>query len=175
MKTAVFGGGCFWCTEAIFQELKGVTSVMPGYAGGKIPNPTYEQVCSGMTGHAEVTKIEFDPSQIYYSDLLKVFFYVHDPTTLNQQGSDVGPQYRSIILYADEEQKNEASKLIDELKKDGQNVVTELVPLKEFYPAEEYHKNFYLNNPDKPYCQIIIDPKIKKFEERFKELLKNNG
>lgn len=175
MKTAVFGGGCFWCTEAIFQELKGVTSVMPGYAGGKIPNPTYEQVCSGMTGHAEVTKIEFDPSQIYYSDLLKVFFYVHDPTTLNQQGSDVGPQYRSIILYADEEQKNEASKLIDELKKDGQNVVTELVPLKEFYPAEEYHKNFYLNNPDKPYCQITIDPKIKKFEERFKELLKNNG
>lgn len=172
MKIAVFGGGCFWCTEAIFQELKGVTSVMPGYAGGEIPNPTYEQVCGGKTGHAEVTKIEFDPSQISYQDLLKVFFYVHDPTTLNRQGSDVGPQYRSIILYADEEQKNEASKIFDELKKDGQNIVTELKPLDEFYPAEEYHKNFYRNNPDKPYCQVIIDPKIKKFEEHFKQLLK---
>ena len=171
-QIAVFGGGCFWCTEAIFQELKGVVSVMPGYAGGTVTDPTYEQVCGGKTGHAEVTKIEFDPSQISYTDLLKVFFYVHDPTTLDRQGSDIGPQYRSIILYADEEQKEEASRIIDGLKKDGQNIVTELKPLAEFYPAEEYHHNFYKNNLDKPYCQIIIDPKIKKFEEHFKQLLK---
>lgn len=171
-QIAVFGGGCFWCTEAIFQGLKGVVSVISGYAGGTVPNPTYEQVCGGKTGHAEVTKIEFDPSLISYQDLLKVFFYVHDPTTLNRQGNDVGPQYRSIVLYADDEQKKEASKIIEELKKEGQNIVTELAPLTEFYPAEEYHRNFYLNNPDKPYCQLIIDPKIKKFEEHFKQLLK---
>ena len=145
---------------------------MPGYAGGTVVNPTYEQVCGGKTGHAEVTKIEFDPSLISYRDLLKVFFYIHDPTTLNRQGSDIGPQYRSIILYSDDEQKREAESIIEELKKEGQNIVTELKPTADFYPAEEYHRNFYLNNPDKPYCQLIIDPKIKKFEEHFKNLLK---
>jgi len=173
LEVAVFGGGCFWCTEAIFQSLKGVISVMPGYAGGQKPNPTYEQVCSGSTGHAEATKIEFDPSKITYRDLLTVFFATHDSTTLNRQGNDVGTQYRSIILFSSEEQRTEAQRYIDELKKDGLKVVTELKPLDTFYPAEEYHRNYYKRNAGQPYCQVVIDPKLAKVKARFSQLLKD--
>lgn len=172
IETAVFGGGCFWCTEAVFEELKGVTSVMSGYAGGQTKNPTYESVCSGETGHAEVIKVEFNHQEISYNDLLTVFFATHDPTTLNRQGNDVGTQYRSIILYSDENQKSEAEKFIEELKKDGINVVTEVKSLEEFYPAEQYHRDFYKNNPDQPYCQLVINPKLDKLRERFSQLLK---
>lgn len=170
-EIAVFGGGCFWCTEAVFQQLKGIISVMPGYAGGTLANPTYEQVSSGTTGHAEVIKIEFDPARISYDDLLTVFFATHDPTTLNRQGNDTGPQYRSVILYSSDRQKAEAEKYIGALKADGLNVVTEVKPLGEFYAAEEYHRNYYKNNSDAPYCQIIIEPKLQKVQEKFYALL----
>jgi peptide-methionine (S)-S-oxide reductase len=173
---AVFGGGCFWCTEAVFDELRGVVSVMPGYAGGAIKNPTYEQVCSGTTGHAEVIGIEFDPSQITFKDLLTVFFATHDPTTLNRQGNDVGPQYRSIILYTNDAQKEEAQKLISELNDSsahGRPVVTEVKPLDKFYPAEEYHRKYYENHPYQPYCQIIISPKMQKLHKQFTNLLQS--
>jgi peptide-methionine (S)-S-oxide reductase len=173
-QVAVFGGGCFWCTEAVYEELKGVISVMPGYAGGQTPNPTYESVSTGKTGHAEVIKIEFDPSRISYDDLLTVFFATHDPTTLNRQGSDTGTQYRSIILYASEEQKRLAGDFINKLNEDGKKVVTELKPLDKFYEAEEYHRDFYKHNPDKPYCQIVINPKIDKLKEKFNYLLKQS-
>lgn len=175
-QIAVFGGGCFWCTEAVYEELKGVISVMSGYAGGATGSPqappTYAEVSSGKTGHAEVIKIEYDPAKISYDDLLTVFFYMHDPTTLNRQGADVGTQYRSIILYANEEQKREAEDFIKKLNEDGEKVVTELKPLGEFYEAEDYHQDFYKNNSDKPYCQLVINPKIDKLKERFSELLK---
>jgi peptide-methionine (S)-S-oxide reductase len=175
---AVFGGGCFWCTEAVFDELRGVLSVMPGYAGGQTKNPTYEQVCGGRTGHAEVIKIEFDPSQIAYRDLLTVFFATHDPTTLNRQGNDVGTQYRSIVLYADEEQKREAEKFIAELdssQSHGDPIVTEVKPLGEFYAAEDYHRRYYANNPYQPYCRAMIPPKLRKVHKQFAELLKSHG
>jgi len=172
VQTAVFGGGCFWCTEAVFRELKGVISEMPGYAGGTKPNPTYEQVCSGKTGHAEVTKIEFDEAQISYDDLLTVFFYTHDPTTLNRQGNDVGTQYRSVIFYTNEKQKEKAETFIAKLNKSGPKVVTILEPLKEFYPAEDYHQKYYEKNSKEPYCQVIINPKIEKLKAHFHELLK---
>jgi peptide-methionine (S)-S-oxide reductase len=177
-ESAVFGGGCFWCTEAVFDELRGVVSVMPGYAGGSVKNPTYEQVCSGQTGHAEVIRIEFDPSQIAFKDLLTVFFATHDPTTLNRQGNDVGTQYRSIILYASEEQKREAEQFIKELNGSlhrGQAVVTELKPLGEFYEAEEYHRKYYENNSYQTYCQIMISPKLHKLHKQFTELLKSHA
>jgi len=177
-EVAVFGGGCFWCTEAVFDRLRGVVSVMPGYAGGSVENPTYEQVCTGRTGHAEVIRIEFDPGRIRYNDLLTVFFATHDPTTLNRQGNDAGTQYRSIVLYADEEQKREAEKFIEELNRSlpqGRPVVTEVKPLGEFYEAEEYHRKYYENNPYQPYCQVIISPKLHKVHERFAELLKSHG
>src|SRR5262245_29803978 len=164
-ESAVFGGGCFWCTEAVFDELRGVVSVMPGYAGGSVKNPTYEQVCSGRTGHAEVIRIEFDPSQIAFKDLLTVFFATHDPTTLNRQGNDVGTQYRSVVLNANEKQKQEAEQFIKELNGSlprGQPVVTEVKRLDEFYEAEEYHRKYYENNPYQPYCQIMIPPKLHK-------------
>lgn len=172
--TAVFGGGCFWCTEALFQSLKGVKAVMQGYAGGSVANPTYEQVSSGKTGHAEVIKIDFDPAIISFKDLLSVFFNTHDPTTLNRQGADVGTQYRSVILYSSEEQKAEAEAIIAELnaaKAYAQPVVTTLEPLTEFYPAENYHQNYYQNHSDAPYCQVVIAPKLEKLQERFKNLL----
>ncbi len=172
METAIFGGGCFWCTEAVYQELKGVSSVLPGYAGGDVPNPTYEQVCSGKIGHAEVAKIEFDPGVISYRDLLTVFFAVHDPTTLNRQGPDIGTQYRSIILYANPEQKKEAEGFITELNKEGERIITEVKPLESFYPAEAYHREYYLNNRSAPYCQTVISPKLEKLKEHFQELLK---
>ncbi len=173
-QTAVFGGGCFWCTEAIFQKLRGVKSVLPGYAGGETENPTYEQVAGRSTGHAEVIQFEYDPSLISYRDLLEVFFATHDPTTLNQQGYDKGPEYRSTILYNSDEQKLEAEKIIAELNEAHANdkpIVTEIKQLNKFYPAEPEHINFYQNNPNSPYCQIIINPKIKKFKEKFASLI----
>jgi peptide-methionine (S)-S-oxide reductase len=176
-EVAVFGGGCFWCTEAVFGELRGVASVMPGYAGGSIKNPTYEQVCSGTTGHAEVIRIEFDPRQITFRELLTVFFATHDPTTLNRQGNDAGPQYRSIILYASDAQKQEAEKFINELNDSsvyGKPIVTEVKPLGEFYEAEEYHRKYYENQPYQPYCQIIISPKMQKLYKQFTDLLKSH-
>jgi peptide-methionine (S)-S-oxide reductase len=172
-ETAVFGGGCFWCTEAVFRELKGVMSVMPGYAGGSQPNPTYEQICSGTTGHAEVTKVEFDPSIISYRDLLTVFFATHDSTTRNRQGNDVGTQYRSIILYAAPVQKAAAEAFIQELHEPGDApVVTEIKPLEAFYPAEEDHRRYYEKNRNQPYCQVVINPKLAKLQKQFQNLLK---
>lgn len=174
-KIAVFGGGCFWCTEAVFRQLKGVVSVMPGYAGGTKANPTYEEVSTEKTGHAEVSRVEFDPAQISYPDLLTVFFAVHDPTTLNRQGSDVGVQYRSIILYTTPEQKTEAENFISELNKEGGKVVTEVKLLDKFYPAEEEHRRFYEKNPEEAYCRLIISPKLEKLKDKFSELLKKSG
>ncbi len=175
VETGVFGGGCFWCTEAVFSQLKGVISVMPGYAGGTVPNPAYEQVVAGTTGHAEVSKIEYDPMQVTFDDLLTVFFATHDPTTLNQQGNDVGTQYRSIILYTTPEQKVGAEKFIEELNTEGKRVVTELKPLENFYPAEEHHRRYYEKNPDQHYCQVIISPKLEKLKEKFYTLLKQSS
>ena len=175
---AVFGGGCFWCTEAVFDELRGVISVVSGYAGGSIKNPTYEQVCSGGTGHAEVIRIEFDPTQISFRDLMTVFFATHDPTTLNRQGNDVGTQYRSAVFYANEQQKQEAAAFIKELNESkafGKPVVTTLEPLGEFYEAEDYHQKYYANNPYQPYCQYLIPPKLNKLHKQFGALLKSHG
>lgn len=177
-QVAVFGGGCFWCTEAVFAELRGVYSVMPGYAGGSTKNPTYEQVCSGTTGHAEVVKIEFDPAQITFKDLLTVFFATHDPTTLNRQGNDVGTQYRSTVFYANVEQRREAEAFISELNGSntfGRPVVTTVEPLWEFYEAEEYHREYYAKNPYQPYCQFTIPPKLDKLRKQFAALLKSHG
>ena len=173
-ETAVFGGGCFWCTEAIFAMLKGVTKVEPGYAGGAMDNPNYQKVSSGISGHAEVIRVTFDSAIISYEDLLTVFFGSHDPTTPNRQGADVGEQYRSVILYANTAQKEAAFKLIDEVQKsltDGTRVVTEVVPLEKFFVAEEYHQNYFKNNKEASYCQIVIEPKIEKVRKRFAELV----
>lgn len=173
--TAVFGGGCFWCTEAVFQSLKGVSSVTPGYAGGKVSNPTYEMVSAGGTGHAEVIKIEFDPQVVSYHDLLNVFFATHDPATPNQQGSDRGEQYRSVIFYASEAQKTAVEEFVKNLIADvvfERPIVTEIRPLENFYPAEEYHRNYYQNNPEKPYCQVVISPKLAHLRVKFGSLLK---
>ena len=175
---AVFAGGCFWCTEAVFGELRGVRSVVSGYTGGTTNNPTYEQVCSGSTGHAEAIKIDFDPGQISFRDLMTVFFATHDPTTLNRQGNDAGTQYRSAILYANEEQKQQAEAFIKELEvaKTYKNpIVTTLEPLREFYPAEDYHQKFFANNPYQPYCQYTIPPKLNKLHKQFSQLLKSHG
>lgn len=177
-EIAVFGGGCFWCTEAVFTMLKGVTSVTSGYAGGPVANPSYEDVSSGRTGHAEVIRVEYDPAQISYQDLLAVFFATHDPTTLNRQGNDVGTQYRSIVLYMTEKQKQEAQEYIQELDASspgGAPIVTEIKPLEGFYEAEEYHKDYYARNQGQPYCQVVISPKIKKAQAKFAELLKNTA
>lgn len=173
-QITVFGGGCFWCTEAVFQSLKGVISVMPGYAGGQTKNPTYEDVSRGDSGHIEVIKIEYSPEQISYEDLLTVFFATHDPTTPDRQGADVGTQYRSAILYTIDEQKLAAEAFIKNLDESGPRVVTELKPLKTFYAAEEYHRNYYSRNASAPYCQIVISPKLEKLKTRFNELLKNS-
>ncbi len=175
-EIAVFGGGCFWCTEAVFQMLRGVIAVAPGYAGGTIANPTYEQVCTGRTGHAEVIRIEYDPKQISFTELLTVFFATHDPTTLNRQGNDVGTQYRSAIFYTSDEQKHEAEKFINSLKdQPGDPVVTEVVPLDTFYEAEDYHHNYYVKNGGEGYCQVIISPKVQKVKEKFAQLLKEKS
>ncbi|MES3006014.1 MAG: peptide-methionine (S)-S-oxide reductase MsrA [Patescibacteria group bacterium] len=174
-QIAVFGGGCFWCTEAVFKMLKGIVSVTPGYSGGKTDNPTYLDVSAGMTEHIEVIKIEFDPALISFRDLLTVFFGTHDPTTTNRQGNDVGTQYRSAILYTSEEQKEEAETFIKEINDsnvDGKGIVTEVVPFKKFYDAEEYHQDYYSKNPSNHYCEIIINPKLQKVQEKFADLLK---
>ncbi|NHI88954.1 MAG: peptide-methionine (S)-S-oxide reductase [Candidatus Thorarchaeota archaeon] len=171
METATFGSGCFWCTEAVFQQLKGVSSVVSGYAGGHVENPTYQQVCTGRTGHAEVCQIQFDPEQISFEELLEVFFNTHDPTTLNRQGNDVGSQYRSVIFYHDEEQRKKAEKVKAELDKSGTRknpIVTEIVPFENFYKAEDHHQNYYRNNPGEGYCRLVIAPKLDKFEKVFK-------
>jgi len=171
-KVAIFGGGCFWCTEAIFQNLRGVLNARPGYAGGELAEPTYEQVSSGKTGHAEVTRIEFDPSIISYDDLLTVFFATHDPTSLNRQGNDIGTQYRSIVLYFDDEQKAAAEAYIKKLNTDSDKpLVTEVKPLTNFYEAENYHRNYYLSHQDEPYCRFVIAPKLEHLRERFKNLV----
>lgn len=177
-KIAVFGGGCFWCTEAVFKMLKGVSSVLPGYAGGDMDAPSYEDVSSGKTGHAEVVRLEYDPSQIRYEDLLTVFFGSHDPTTMNRQGADVGTQYRSVIFSTDDEQKKAAEDFIAELNasnEKGNPIVTTVEPLGKFYEAEDYHHNYYANNEDKPYCQMVINPKLDKVKKKFGELLKSSA
>jgi peptide-methionine (S)-S-oxide reductase len=169
-ETAFFGTGCFWCSEAIFRRLNGVLSVTPGYAGGTTPNPSYEQVCTGMTGHVETARIEFDPSVIPYEDLLEVFWNVHDPTTLNRQGNDVGTQYRSIILYTSEEQRKVAEQSLKEQTASGafkNSIVTQIEPLGEFYPAESYHKDYYEHHGDQPYCRFVISPKLNHFREKY--------
>ncbi len=183
MHTAVFGGGCFWCTEAVFAMLKGVTSVESGYAGGAGANPTYERVAEGNTGHAEVIRVTYDPAVISYEDLLTVFFGSHDPTTPNRQGADIGEQYRSVILYMTGEEKAIAecvAKEIQESLTDGTSVVTQIEklgtpPAGGFYPAEDYHKDYYANNASAPYCQIVIEPKIERVRKRFAQLVKQNA
>ena len=172
MAQATFGGGCFWCTEAVFLSLKGVDSVISGYAGGRIENPSYEQICNGDTEHAEVIRINFDDQQISFKQLLDVFFATHDPTTLNRQGNDVGTQYRSVIYFKNAEQQQQASDYIDSLKADGLNIVTELSPIPTFYPAEDYHQNFYARNPSQGYCNFAIPPKLMKLRSKFNTLLK---
>lgn len=173
-EIAVFGGGCFWCTEALFKELKGVVSVTSGYAGGTKKNPTYEDVSSGQTGHAEVVRIEYNPEKISYSDLLTVFFATHNPTTPNRQGADTGTQYRSVVFYTTEDQKKEVELFIKKLNESGPEVITEVKPLDMFYEAEQYHQDYYQTNNDAPYCQIVINPKLEKLRERFNALLKSS-
>jgi peptide-methionine (S)-S-oxide reductase len=175
MEIATLGGGCFWCTEAIFKELKGVVSVTSGYSGGEVINPSYREVCTGRTGHAEVTEIEFDPAVISYSELLEVFFATHDPTILNRQGADVGTQYRSVIFYHNQKQKEIAELVISQLNQEnvfGKPVVTEVTAWKNFYAAENYHQDYFENNPAQSYCQFVIVPKMEKFREIFRERLK---
>jgi peptide-methionine (S)-S-oxide reductase len=177
-EVATLAGGCFWCLEAVFDELNGVLDVVSGYSGGAVPNPTYKMVCSDTTGHAEVVQVAFDPGVISYRDLLKVFFTIHDPTTLNRQGGDVGSQYRSAIFYHDEEQKKVAEDVIGELTAEqlwDDPIVTEVVPLKKFYPAEVYHQEYFSRNPEQAYCRMVIAPKVAKFRKAYIERLKRVG
>ena len=177
LKVATFGGGCFWCTEAVFLKLKGVEKVVSGYAGGSVKNPTYEQVCSGLTGHAEVIQIEYDPQEIKFEQLLDVFFHTHDPTTKNRQGADVGTQYRSAVFFHDDEQKEVTKKVIAELDMSGDfddPIVTTIEEMKTFYPAEDYHQNYFAQNPGNPYCRAIVGPKVSKFLKRYKEMAKKD-
>jgi peptide-methionine (S)-S-oxide reductase len=168
LDVAVLGGGCFWCTEAVFAQLKGVEKVDPGYSGGNLVHPTYEQVSTGKTGHAEVVRITFDPEIISFKEILEIFFSTHDPTTLNRQGPDIGTQYRSVIFYRDDEQKKVAAQVIEELGQENvwdPPIVTQLEPLKEFYPAEDYHKDYFKGHSRQPYCTLVIAPKIAKLRE----------
>jgi peptide-methionine (S)-S-oxide reductase len=170
----IFGGGCFWCVEAVLQNLRGVENVISGYTGGTVDNPTYEQVCTGMSGHVEAVEVTFDPSMITLSDLLAVFFSSHDPTTPNRQGNDTGTQYRSAIFYFSEAQKTIIEKFIDDLtasKTFSEPIVTEIQPAQVFYPAEKYHQNYYQNNSNQPYCQVVINPKITKLRQKYSHLL----
>lgn len=172
---ATFGGGCFWCVEAVFENVVGVTAIEPGYAGGDKPDPTYEEVCTGTTGHAEVVQLTFDPTQISYREILEIFFATHDPTTLNRQGNDIGTQYRSVIFYHDDEQKRTATEVMDQLTAENvwdAPIVTELAPLDTFYPAEDYHYEYFSRNPNQGYCQVVIAPKVVAFRERFADKLK---
>jgi len=176
MEIATLANGCFWCSEAVFSRLKGVKSVLPGYSGGKIDNPSYDDVCSGRTGHAEAAQIEFDPNVISFEKLLDVFWHTHDPTTLNRQGNDVGTQYRSAIFYHDEKQRELAEKSKRELEKRGEYkgpIVTEVTPFKKFYVAEDYHKKYYEQHQDEPYCRFVIDPKINKMLNHYGRDLKD--
>jgi len=175
LETATLGGGCFWCTEAVYKEVKGVVDVKPGYSGGHVKNPSYREVCTGNTGHAEVVEITFDPSVVSFSDILEVFFKTHDPTTLNRQGNDVGTQYRSVIFYHNEKQKETAEKVIQLFEKEkiyDKPIVTQVEPFKAFYEAEDYHHDYYERNKNQPYCQFVITPKLDKFEKIFKDKLK---
>lgn len=178
LATATFGGGCFWCTEAVFLELQGVEKVTSGYSGGRVPNPTYEQVCSGTTGHAEVIQIEYDPEKIDFSQLLEVHFKTHDPTTLNRQGADVGTQYRSVVFYHDQQQKETAEQVIKQFNEQGvydDPVVTEVAEFEKFYPAEQYHQDFFANNPNQGYCRAVVQPKVEKFRKVFADKLKESA
>jgi peptide-methionine (S)-S-oxide reductase len=169
---ATFGGGCFWCTEAIFSQLKGVSKVISGYSGGHVSNPSYKEVCNGNTGHAECIQIEYDPTKIAYTELLEIFWMTHDPTTLNRQGADVGTQYRSVIFYHDEEQKQAAISIKEKLNKEkiwDDPIVTEITQFEKFYKAEDYHQNYYPNNKNEGYCRIVITPKIEKFKKVFSD------
>jgi peptide-methionine (S)-S-oxide reductase len=173
-ETAVLGGGCFWCTEAVFAELAGVRLVEPGYAGGTVRHPTYEQVCEGDTGHAEVVRVTLDPTVLSYADLLRIFFTIHDPTTPDRQGADVGPQYRSIILYASDSQRATAESVrqeIDAARLWARPLVTEVRPLAEFFPAEAYHREYFRRHPDRAYCRLVIEPKVAKFRHQFQDRL----
>jgi peptide-methionine (S)-S-oxide reductase len=175
LSTATLGGGCFWCLEAVYDQLNGVEKVVSGYAGGNVPNPSYRQVCTGTTGHAEVVQITFDPQVISFREILEVFFEIHDPTTLNRQGADVGTQYRSIILYHDEEQKAIAEQVIADLEQSqpwNQAIVTEVVPLETFYRAEDYHQEYFAQHPNQPYCRAVIAPKVRKFHKLYLAKLK---
>jgi peptide-methionine (S)-S-oxide reductase len=173
-EVATLGGGCFWCLEAVFQRLRGVSRVVSGYAGGHVANPSYEAVCTGRTGHAEVVQVHFDPAVISYRDLLSVFFTIHDPTSLNRQGADVGTQYRSVIFYHSPEQKKAAQDVINALTTERvwrDPIVTEISPLPEFYPAEDYHQDYYNRNPNQPYCQVVVAPKVAKLRQHFMDKL----
>jgi len=176
VETATLAGGCFWCLDGAFRDLRGVISVESGYAGGQIPDPTYEQVCTGTTGHAEVVRITYDPDEIPYRDLLEVFFSIHDPTTLNRQGADVGTQYRSAIFYHDEAQQGEASAIVAELEAESvfaDPIVTEVTALDVYYPGEDYHQDYYRNNPGQGYCQVVVAPKLAKFRAKYASRLKD--
>jgi len=175
LDTTVLGAGCFWCVEAVFQNLKGVTSVLPGYSGGTVLNPTYKQVCGGTTGHAEVAQIIFDKTQISFQEILEVFFKTHDPTTMNRQGADEGTQYRSAIFYNSQEQKQVAEQaVVDAQKYWDDKIVTEITKLDKFYVAEDYHQNYYNNNKEQSYCKFVINPKIQKFKKEFKDKIKDS-
>jgi peptide-methionine (S)-S-oxide reductase len=174
-EVATLAGGCFWCLEAIFDNLKGVEDVVSGYSGGTVPNPSYRQVCTGMTGHAEVVQVTFDPSVVTFSEILQVFFTIHDPTTLNRQGADAGTQYRSAIFYHTPQQKADAEQVIGELTAEkvwDDPILTQVKPFSTFYPAEDYHQEYYANNSRQPYCQVVIAPKVAKFRKKFLEKLK---
>ena len=173
-ETATLAGGCFWCLEAVFEQLQGVEKVESGYAGGSVPQPTYEQVCTGRTGHAEVVQVTFDPQAISYADLLRVFFAIHDPTTLNRQGADVGTQYRSAIFHHTPEQKQSAETVRDEVAAIyDRPIVTEIVPFRTFFRAEDYHQEYFRNNPNQPYCAAVVAPKVAKFRKQYFEKLKS--
>lgn len=176
-KLATFGGGCFWCVEAVFQRLDGVVSVKSGYSGGMVKDPTYEQICTGKTGHAEVCQVRFDPEKIGFDELLEVFFNTHDPTTKNRQGNDFGTQYRSVVFYHDDEQKQQTEQYIKKLNDSGafkDPIVTEVSPLGEFYSAEKYHQNYFNLNSNQGYCRFVIQPKVEKLKKNFKEKLKQD-
>ncbi len=177
-EQATLGAGCFWCVEAVYQNLDGVQSVVSGYAGGNIPNPTYEQICTGTTGHAEVAQITFDPAMVSYAEILDVFWRIHDPTTLNRQGADVGTQYRSVIFYHNDEQRRiaeESKAQADASRLWNDPIVTEISPLAEFFPAEDYHQNYFRRNPHQPYCQMVVAPKVEKFKLTFSTKLKKDA
>lgn len=175
MEIATLGGGCFWCLEAVYQEMEGVDSIVSGYMGGHVDKPTYQQVCTGATGHVEVVQVSFDPAVTSYRKILEVFFAIHDPTSLDRQGNDAGPQYRSVIFYHSEAQREIAEEVMRELTNEavfGKPIVTELKPATTFYPAEDYHQDYFRNHPAQPYCAFVVAPKVKKFREKFKEKMR---